>query len=244
MAVTAFNSVVARRRDCAKQILADTALMSAYEKAGGTKEELQAIVAAGDSAEAFNLAQSDRLGANVASTEQVLKAFVALQTEYASIMAVTKAVSYDVRSSGADESIAARLDQILVNEAELTIKTIEKDGKKERRATRSQSQEALRAEIEKDAGALLTLTEAHPFLAKRRVDVPRLKALQTSAQKLGGKLAEKVASSAQRKEATKSERDAVAKVSQAWEGCYRILSLAGRSNDRIAELVRAASARA
>lgn len=66
-------------------------------------------------------------------------------------------------------------------------------GKARKKAVKRVSQEALRAEIVKDARALQHLSSIHPALEKRKVDGPRLAKLVTVAESLSGKLAERAA---------------------------------------------------
>jgi hypothetical protein len=88
--------------------------------------------------------------------------------------------------------LVTKLNDIWVNEAQLSVTVTEDEGgEKTRKARRSVSQEALRAEITKDAGALLALEAAHAALAERLVTPDRLAAMQSAGEGLAGLLADR-----------------------------------------------------
>ena len=99
----------------------------------------------------------------------------------------------------------------------------------------------MRAEIAKDAGALLGFTEIHPQLAARRVDQPRLDALAKAAADLAGALAVKTASKGARKTATQAEQDAVKEQGAQWAASYRLFAALGQQDERVRSLLKEAA---
>ena len=238
----AFNSTVAARTRTAENILRDKELLALYIDAGGLKDDLETIAKAGHRAEAMNHAQSSAQATGNAATEEVLTAFVQLQKDYRGIMAVVQAVLHDLRVAEAGPDLIAAVEKILANEAEVSIRTLTgADGKKKKKVSRSISQEALRAEIAKDAAALLDLKEIHAQLHKRRVEPDRLSRLQEDATELSGKLAERVSKKGAGKASTNDERQAVAAQSERWRASYRILAHVGHQDARIASLLKDAA---
>lgn len=236
-----FNSVTAARTRTADNILRNKVLLDLYVDAGGLREDLEAIRDAGQTAEVLSQAQPGMQGDGNAATQDVLSAFVGLQKEYRAVMAIVQAVRRDLTAAGADTSVIATVEQILVNEAQVTVHTVEVEGKKSRRVKRSVSQEALRAEIAKDAGALLALKPAHAALNKRRVDAKRLQRLEDDAAALAGKLAERTSKKGASKTVTSAITDAVRGQNEVWGACYRILSRVGRQDPRVAGLLKDAA---
>lgn len=138
--------------------------------------------------------------------------------------------------------LVTKLDGIIVNEAQLSVTVTEDEsGGKRREAHRSATQEALRAEIAKDAGALLALEAVHPFLAERRVSTERLAALQAAAAELAGKLADRATAKGAGKSATQAEREAATLQRQTWGGAYRLLAALGQRDARVRALLAEAA---
>jgi hypothetical protein len=242
MAKTGFNSVVAARTRAADQILGTADLVDKFEQLGGLQRDLLLIRDAGREAEAANLGQSQAKSGGKVATVDVLSRFADLQREYSAVMAVVNAVCAELVRTGADPDLIVRVKDILRNEAPLTVKTVEIEGEKKRKTTRSKAQEALRAEIAKDAGAILELSPIHPRLAERKVPVERLAALRDAAEELAGLLGSRTAAQGAAKTATQDERDAVARQRDAWGAAYRLLaSLAGR-DERVRSLLAQAKA--
>ncbi len=127
------------------------------------------------------------------------------------------------------------------NEAEVAVKIYEQEGTKKRRRRRSRSQEALRAEIAKDAGALLALTGIHPALAERRVAPSRLEALRDAAEKLSGLLGTRASAKGAAAAASKAEHDAVSRQREAWGSCHPLLLALARRDERVKSLLSEAS---
>jgi O-acetyl-ADP-ribose deacetylase (regulator of RNase III) len=175
-----------------------------------------AIRDAGQRAEVLNGAQSKAQAAGGAASADVLTAFVALQTEYKAIMAVVKAVQGDLTRAEADAEVVSAIDKILVNEAEVALRSVadgvDADGKAttKKSARKKVTQEALRAEIARDAVALAGLKAVSAALTKRKVTPKRLTALAGAAAALAGKLADRTVSRADARLATKAESEAVA----------------------------------
>lgn len=247
-----YNSKVEARTQAARQILNTPDLLKLFISHGGLKRDLEKIVESGELAEAHNQAQTGAQAAGGAATVTVQRGFVAVQAEYSAIMGVTQAVTHDLEEAGADGTLIATLKKILVNEAEVRIRQIvqeegakpegDKDKAKAKKAAiKSRSQEALRAEIQKDAQALIDLKAAHKPLAERGVPLPRLKSLHDDSQNLKGHLADRVVKKADSKALTGDERAAVTAQKAKWGAIYRILAATGRDDARVAALLAAGS---
>ena len=235
-------STIAARTRAAQQILDHSDLREVYESVGGLPADLEAIRDAGLAAEAQLLAQSSAKSAGSAATLDVLTAFAALQKEYVAVMAAVQASRRDLEKANAAADVLAEVDRILVNEAQVVVSTTaQPDGSKKRKASRSMSQEALRAEIAKDAAALLALGASHDALAARKVTKERLEKLHTDAEALSGKLAVRTVKKGEQKAMTAARADTVADHSAIWQACYRLLALAGQNDARISALLRDAA---
>jgi hypothetical protein len=157
-------------------------------------------------------------------------------------MAVVQAARLDLEKAKAPIEVMSAVDRIIVNEAEVAIRTaVAQDGKSTKKAVKRVSQEALRAEIAKDVRALLDLSAIHPVLEKRRVDAPRLSAMIAVAESLSGKLAERATAKGAQKVATTAMHDAVAEQKQVWSACYRLLAAVGGEDARVAQLLTEAA---
>jgi hypothetical protein len=241
-ALVTFDSTVAARTRAAVQILSTPDLFSSYEAQGGIKEDLESIRDHGQTAESLSQAQSAAQAQGGAATLYVLGNFVKLQKEYTAVMAVVQAARHDLEKAEAPLEITSAVDRILVNEAEVALRTVAvQDGKSKKKAVKRASQEALRAEIVKDARALLDLSAIHPVLAKRKVDAPRLSAMIAVAESLSGKLAERAVAKGAQKLATTAMHDAVSAQKQAWGACYRLLAAVGSEDMRVAQLLTEAA---
>ncbi len=237
-----FDSTVAARTRAAAQILATPDLFASYEAKGGIKEDLESIRDHGQKAEALSQAQSAAQAAGGAATLQVLGSFVGLQKEYTAVMAVVQAARLDLAKARASMGVMSAVDRIIVNEAEVAIRTVvAQDGKSSKKAVKRVSQEALRAEIARDTRALLDLSAIHPALEKRKVDAPRLSAMIAAAESLSGKLSERATAKGAQKLATTAMHDAVAAQKQVWGACYRLLAAVGGEDARVAQLLTEAA---
>jgi hypothetical protein len=236
-----FNDVVAARTRAAQQILDTPDLRARFESLGGLKADLEKLIQTGLAAEALNHAQSDAKATGKAATIQVLQAFEALQDEYSLILGAARAVRSDLAAEQEPGGVIQRLDDIIRNEAQVTV-TIEEavDGGKSRKVRRKASQEALRAEIEKDAVALAGFTEIAGRLTERRCDPQRLERLRRSAQELSGQLGNRVVKKGAQKAITSQEQEMVAAQRQKWGGVYRLLAALGRQDERVMQLLREA----
>jgi hypothetical protein len=107
--------------------------------------------------------------------------------------------------------------------------------------SRSTSTEALRAEIAKDAKALIASKAAHKALTKRTVSVARLEKLQAGAEELAGKLAERATKKGASRTATAAKSDAVERQSKRWGATYRVLAMVAQADARVAELLKEAA---
>lgn len=242
--IVTFDSTVAARTRAAAQILGTPALLASYEAKGGIQEDLESIRDHGQTAEALSQAQSAAQAHGGAATLAVLGPFVALQKEYSAIMAVVQAVRHDLQKAKAPVEVLSAVDRIIVNEAEVSIKSVlDGAGKSTRKAVKSVSQEALRAEIAKDARALLNLASIHNALDKRKVTGPRLTQLITVAESLSGKLASRATAKGAQKSATTALHDAVDEQKQVWSACYRLLAAVGHDDARVAQLLSEATPR-
>ena len=241
MARHAFNSVVAARTRAAIQIIETPDLLNKYEELGGLRRDLEAIRDAGLEAEAANLSQSQAKSTGKGATIDVLAGFASMQKEYSSVMAILQVVYADLVRTGAPAGLIAKMEGIIRNEAQVTVSAYEEGGEKKRKVGKSKSQEALRAEIAKDAGALLGLTGIHPALAERRVTTARLDALLASAGDLAGMLGSRTAAKGAAKTSTKLEKDAVSRQRDVWGASYRLLSALGKRDDRVRSLLAQAA---
>lgn len=241
--IRTFDARVAARSRAALEILGNKELMALYQGAGGLKDDLDAIVAAGRKAEALSHARSGQKALSETATLDVLSAFASLQQEYAAIMAIVQAVRFDLRRDGAALETQQALEAILKNEAPVLYRpAVGDDGKAKRRAVQSASQEALRAEIHKDAVALLALSAAHAALKKRGVSPARLTALRDGAAALSSQLSSRATQKGASQAATAAIRAAVAEQKAVWAACYRILDSAGQKDSRIRQLLKDARA--
>ncbi len=163
-----------------------------------------------------------------------------VQREYLAVMAVVRAVRHDLVDAGAPAVTLKALDQILLNETAVIISTAAtQEGKPARKAARSASQEDVRAEISKDAAALVTHDAAHSELGDRGVSLARMKKLFEDAEELRGKLSTRVAKKGAAKGVTASEHDAVSAQRKRWGSCYGVLAQAGEADSTIQGLLDA-----
>lgn len=237
-----FNSIVASRTKFALAILGDVPTLKKYAALGGLPKDLEQIRDAGFSAEAANLAQAKAKREGSGATIDVLKRFADLQREYALVMSVLLAVKGDLLIDGADPKLVSKVEHILVNEAELSVKTVQDEaGNKKRSTRRSVSQEAVRAEIEKDAGELAGFAEIQPALATRGVSQERVQNLQKAAAGLTALLAERTAKKGGAKTSTDEERAAVERQSLLWGTRYRLFAALAAESPSVAALLQEAA---
>ncbi len=235
----AFNPTVAARVRVAQQVLSTADLLATYLRVGGKRSDMESIRDRGLAAEALNLSQSQSKGSESATVEKVFLAFAELQRSYSSMMAIVHAVRADAALAGSVELVAA-LERILANEAAIVVQSpASPDGK--RKSGRAQSQEALRAEIEKDASALVALTDAHALLAERKLTVAELSRVRDAAKALSGRMGERTSKKGAAKAITAEERKAVSAQKERWNAVYRLLKQVGRSDSRLAELLKDAA---
>jgi hypothetical protein len=240
MASPLSTKVVAARTRAADCILGRPELLDIFVSYGGLNRDLETIRDAGLEVEAQELAKSTAAGKGVTATEDAMLHFAAIQKEYVAIMSVVRLVRQDFEDEG-NAPLARALEQILKNEAAVTVKTVQQEGKTKRSVSRSTSTEALRAEIAKDAAALIASKDAHKALAKRRVPVARLTKLQAGAEELAGKLAERAMKKGAQRTATAAKSDAVQRQAKRWGAAYRVLAMVGQADARVAELLREAA---
>ncbi len=221
---TPYNATVAARIQAASYIKSNAAVFAQYTANGGLTEELDLIIQHGRAAEAANLGQSTATGAQLGETQVLHMDFATLQRSYKGVMAIVRAVRSALQRENADPSTIAAVEQILENETPVHVKVVKgEDDKSIRGAMKRQSQEAIRAEIQKDASALLDLAPLADRLTARGVTAERLTALRDSAIALTGQVDESILSKARRKEATATENAAVRAQRQVWGGVYDIL---------------------
>ncbi|APR82039.1 Hypothetical protein A7982_07388 [Minicystis rosea] len=236
--ITTFDTTVAARTRAADHILKTPALLSAYEERGGLPTDLQRISENGHRAEVLSQVQSSAQAAGGAATFTVLSNFRALQKEYNAVMSVLQAVRHDLGEASAPAEVMKSVDRILINEAEIYFRTeTDPKGNDKKVAAKRASQEALRAEIGRDARALVELTAIHSALSQRKVSKPRLDALLAGADALAGKLAERATAKGVQKQATSEMHDAVSAQKKLWGACYRILAAVGQEDTGVAQLL-------
>jgi hypothetical protein len=241
MASPLSTKIVAARTRAAECILGRQDLLAIFASYGGLDTDLEIIRDAGLEVEAQELAKSTAAGKGITATEDAMLHFAAIQKEYVAIMSVVRLVRQDFEDAG-DTALARALEQILKNEAVVRVKTVQQqDGKTKRTVSRSTSTEALRAEIAKDAKALVALKAAHKALAKRKVAVARLEKLQAGAEELTGKLAERATKKGAKRTATAAKSDAIDRQAKRWGAAYRVLSMVAQADARVAELLKEAA---
>ncbi len=239
-----FNEKVAARTRAAEQILNTPDLKARFLDFGGLEEDLERIIQTGQAAEALNHAQGDAKSTGKAATIDVLQHFEQLQGEYSIILGIARAVLGDLKAAGVSKTTTQRLEDIIRNEAQVTV-TIEDqaDGTKKARRSRKVSQEALRAEIEKDATALAAFTEIASEMSRRRCDRARLEDLQRQARGLSGKLGDRVVKKGAAKGATSQENEMVLAQRLKWGSVYRLLLALGNQDARVRLLLKDAGKR-
>ncbi|MDC3954065.1 hypothetical protein [Polyangium jinanense] len=241
MASAISPQIVAARTRAAQCILTRPELLALFQSFGGLASDLERIRDAGLEVEAQELAKSTAAGGGVAATADVMLHFAEVQKEYVAVMGVVRLVRQDHEDAGKTDIVAA-LQQIIKNEARVTVRTVQsEEGKTERVASRSTSTEALRAEILKDARALVGLPAVHEALAARKVPVERLKKLEADADALSEKLSDRATKKGATKTATAAKSDAVQRQAKWWGAAYRILAMVGEADAQVAELLREAA---
>jgi hypothetical protein len=238
----AFNDVVAARTRAAQQILNTPDLLARFEVLGGLAADLQTIAQVGLAAEALNHAQAEAKTSGKSATLEVLQAFEALQLEYSLVLGIARAIRGDLVTEKEPEQVIGRLTDIIKNEAQLTV-SIEDgvDGTKVHKVKRKASQEAMRAEIEKDVTALADFTEIAARLRARRCDRARLEGMKRNAQALYGKLGVRVSTKGQAKSSTAQEIEMVTAQRFRWGSVYRLLAALARQDERVRSLLKDAS---
>lgn len=240
--IPSYNPAVAARTRAAQTLLSDEKLLSSYEAIGGLPEDLEHIASTGLRAEAANLAQSQAAAHGQGATEVATTAFHRLRGEHASVMAVVIAVKGSLVRNNAPAETIATLDRIIKNEAPVrTVSVTTKTGEKRTSTRKISSRETVRAEIRKDALALLEAKKIRAALARRKVSAARLKAMANDAESLSGLLGERAVSKGAAKAATLVEREAVKAQKDAWAAAYRLLAQLGRADPRVAALLKEAA---
>lgn len=239
MAKVGFDDVVAARTRAAIQMLETADMLEAYLVAGGKQTDLTAIRDHGTRAEALNLAQTAAQASGGAATLTLLQELAWVQREYVTIMAALRSERVDLVEAGATPEVLERVDAILKDETQVSVRTTTfADGSTQKKRQASKAQEATRAEIERDANALIELTEIHAGLGQRRIDLARLTQLRDRARALSGKLAKRSEKKGAAKGVTKSERDAVKLQTTRWGASYGTLSIAAATHAGIAQLLK------
>ena len=233
-----FDFIVAARTRTAAEILRQPDLLAAVLRHGGRREDLEKIQMHGQRAEALYQDQSGTKAVGKAATVSVQALFAALRREHRKVLAVVRAVLREMREAGAPVETVRALEQIVADETAVRVRLLEgEDGTTKRRTVRSRTREAVRAEIQKDAGALVALEAVHAALAERKVEKERLTKLYEDAQALSGQVAEKVVRKAEGQGATRSTRGAAAAQRRIWLSIVSILTLAAEEDVRIRELL-------
>jgi hypothetical protein len=236
---TAFNSVVAARTRAAQKLSSTSSLLTKFEALGGLKADLLKIAQHGSEAESLNHAQGVAGANGKIATQATRDAFLTLKKDYAAVMAVVTALKPQF---SAQRDVLTRIDSILKNEAETGFSTEEiagADGKPatKRTARRVASQEAVRAEIARDASALLAFNEVASALNARKVTKARLTKLQTDAAALSGALSSGALSAGEKKVATAQEGAAVNAQHALWVASSRLLYALSKEEPTVAELL-------
>lgn len=255
---TSFNSTVAARTRAAKTIRDTPELLAIYEKRGGLKRDLDRVVAAGEQAEAANRVQGEAQAAGGDTVGSVRADFEALKLEHADIRSVLPVVRHELEAAGVASATLHGIDHVLADTREVGMsaakapQTLEAAGENaeapaapKKHAHRKESDEAVRAEVAKNAGELIDLCKQdHAFakaLVERGVKLARLEALQRKADALTAGIATRDTGHATAQAATAAEHQATADQSRAWRACYPILHKAGHDDPRIPVLLHAAA---
>ncbi|MBI5494670.1 MAG: hypothetical protein HY904_06540 [Deltaproteobacteria bacterium] len=239
--LTSFGKPVTARTQAAKYVKERADLLAKYLSKHGLESDLDAIIEFGGVAQALNSAQGQSLGAGKGATGDVQARFVALQQSYNDVMAGLLAVIGDLkRAKPQKPDVITEAERIYKNESALLITITETDGGKKGEAARSKAQEALRAEIWKDADALLSFKGGKAALEKRGLTTDALTALKTNADDLAGSLATRTAKKGASKNVTVQERQAVADQADYWGSCYRILALTAENDESLKGLLKTA----
>lgn len=242
MSKKSFNSTVAARTRCAIAILGEERLLKRYIALGGLPRDLELIRELGLQAEAANLAQANAKRERTGASLDALKKFADLQREYAAVMSVLLAVKGDLVFEQADAGIVSKVEKILVNEAELSVATVQDEaGNKKRKTRRTASQEAIRAEVEKDAGELAGFADIHKALAARGVTEERIKNLKQASSGLKDALATRTVKKGGAQTSTGEEHQAVEQQRLRWGTSYRLLAALGAENPSVAALLKEAA---
>jgi hypothetical protein len=234
-----YNTSVSARIQFCEAILGSEALLAAYEAHGGLRKDLEQISAEGHRASACDIAQSRAAVFGSCATTEAVEGLATLRREHSRLMAVLELVRRDLAGANASAEVLATLDAIRANDAQRVVVTVPGEATRRRKASRSY--EAIRAEIQRDASALLALTEARETLASRKFDQARLERLLADAQSLSGKLAEKTSKAGSRQAATAEEHVAVKAQSEIWAASYPIFAAVARENVQFAELLKMAT---
>ena len=221
---SSFSKVTAARTRAAEFILNTPELRDGFIERGGLERDLVGIISTGKAAEAANLGQSVATADGSAVSATVADRFAQLQRDYKQVMAVLQAVRGDLITRAAATELIEQVERILIDETPVHIKVRKGEGDGSvKRALKRSSQEAIRAEIRKDAAAMLATPELAAPLAERKVDVTRLTQLRDHADALAGQLAERTAKKAERRAVTAAEHAAVREQARVWSSVSRIL---------------------
>lgn len=224
MASYSFSETVSARSRCASHILNTPATLQAFLDLGGLETDLTRIVEFGLTAERANSSQSQNLALAMSSTTDAQTAFAAVQYEYKLVMAVARASLEDLVESNAPIEVVEAMRRVLADETAVHIRTVKGEADPAvRKALKKRSQEAIRAEIWKDANALLENSALAAAMAARRVAAERLTALRTAAGLLENRLSKTTLDKAARRAATAEEHTAVRNQAKRWGAVYGLL---------------------
>lgn len=225
MSRDAYNPTVAARTRLAEFIKNNPELLAEFEALGGLVADLDVIIAQGHGAKLANAGQSVATGEQAGAVADTEGAFATLQREYKKVMAVVRVVHDDLEDGGAPAEVLEPIARIIADETAVHIKTVPGEGdRRVKKALKSESQEAIRAEIEKDAGALLGNAHLADGLATRKVSVDRLTKLRDDASALSGRLATRTSKKGERQAATAVENAAVKAQSRKWGSVQRLIA--------------------
>lgn len=235
----AFNSAVAARTRAAAFILEQSDLLERWRALGGVDQDLVIIRDAGLDAEAKNVEQEARTAEKRAAHARSRSALAELNREHSSILSILRVIRADLLDAEeADDAV--RLEQIIRRNGEERL-AASSDGARVR--TSSLSMEAIRAEIRKDADALLGFASLHTALASRGVSLGRLEQLSADAQQLPSMRADAAFLRGIAKIATAAERAAVAEQTKRWGAVYGLLRRLAAHDARVKDLLRDAARR-
>ena len=236
-----FNTTVSRRTLVAEHVLRSPGTLALFERFGGLREDVEAIVAAGKRALSGRVGRDQATAMRRGSVRVAREKFASLRREHLTVLAVLEIVTHELARDGAPALAFAQARAVLSDETERRVRP--QANARGERVYRARGLEAVRAEVERDAQMLLAHAELHERLARRGVSRARLEALRQETEALGSQLTLRTVREGKRVSALGEERAAVREQKERWSLCYRMLRRAAREDPGLATLLREAAGR-